>query len=138
LFYRIIEESFCNALALNRFDNEKDKAALIPVIHSQPTEYKGYTFFEKAYNLNLSNPLFYQFPFYIYKDKKYFIEYEHLIDEWFYILRHHIKRMGFYPLIPFIFNISGERTFKELWDSKVDDDYFKILGIYILKEITGN
>lgn len=127
---RIIEESYCNAVALSRFKNESEISDCVSVISHQPPEYRGYSFFNFFNNIPFSktDPIFFE---------EFFHFYRHFVHDVMIRTKHYDDFMFCNNFLPFFCN--DIRSFKNcIWDNKkIDDGYLNLIALLILKEVLG-
>ncbi len=148
--YKIIEESYCNAVAFSRFSEPSDVEAVMKVISEQPFEYQGYTYFS---DLIKSHPFGF-YPWYLSScfPHPYFSGYEIRLKEnegiryslfsFIELLEHLYYSWMKGKLSVLWFQSDIFRFIKEVWNDKsffIDEKetkrFFNYLAYAIVKEI---
>lgn len=128
LAHKIIEESYCNAIAFSRFSDPDDIEAVMKAISEQPFEYRGYTYFTDS---NLGGFPF--FPYFLHPRLdpiEFWIKMRH-----FWMEIYHLWRIGHLKNLIFCHDIF--RLMREIWrnDRITPNRFFDQLAYAIVKEI---
>ncbi|MCX7863243.1 MAG: hypothetical protein N2449_09655 [Bacteroidales bacterium] len=140
-YYRVIEESYCNAVAVSRFTSDEEVAQVVKAIQSQSAEYRGYPFFYLPHNSNINfNVFFYDKYEWRYFIHKYFDLLESYMSalkrEKFYKIYHTLINQ--FPHYLFFANLKSDiLTFPHIWTSDLDDEYFENIAKFILTSVVN-
>lgn len=158
--YRIIEEAYCNAVAVSRFTNKNEIAQVVTAISAQSLEYQAYPFFyltnndKLSYNFNLNYMIDHRELRYFYHRyidlfeelihhtpildnlRPFFTRYIRSLEE-LAITSPNVLFMHPMPLFPILpIPLTGNvRTFPKIWKSNMSEEYFKFIAFIILWEM---
>ncbi|MCX8029862.1 MAG: hypothetical protein N2712_07715 [Brevinematales bacterium] len=123
--FEMVEESYCNAVAFERFRESSELSIVSFFISQQPLEYRGYTVF--VYNKSFDwmsvldpeifrrlFPEIYRRPFWDLEDVIYYY-----------------RRYGIYPLLTY----DLIRGFRKIWNDRYSEDFLRDLRREILREV---
>lgn len=126
-WYRTIEESFCNAVAVERFRTKKDITKAKISISEQSAEYRGYTFFTDIFFRKQRSLYYRDYLEDIYNFADRFVTLFSKYGYRFY------KEMIIQSLSSMAFG--DARSFRKLWNNKsVTEEFFIFLSQVILEE----
>lgn len=160
-YYRIIEEAYCNAVAVSRFTDKKEIAQIVKAISTQSLEYQAYPFFylpnndKLNYNFNLNNiidPRDLKYFYHRYIDifrkivnntnlsgntRHFWEEYLRFLEEFIFTSPNFpfLPLMPFFPIAP-IPMADNVRTFPNTWKSNMPEEYFKLMAFVILWQMS--